>query len=114
MAHERVLDSPEGWVARHIRRYLDSDGANGHEWRPGTELTAARDGSGWAGSGVWTTGAAPGAVGLPSRLGGPTISGRGSGVAGCAGGPGWATAGRGLCRAGRGVCGAGRRFRRTG
>jgi deazaflavin-dependent oxidoreductase (nitroreductase family) len=22
-------------VARHIRRYVDSDGANGHEWRPG-------------------------------------------------------------------------------
>jgi deazaflavin-dependent oxidoreductase (nitroreductase family) len=32
---EEVLDSPEGWVARHIRRYVASDGANGHEWRPG-------------------------------------------------------------------------------
>jgi deazaflavin-dependent oxidoreductase (nitroreductase family) len=32
---EPVTDSPTGWVARHIRRYLDSDGANGHEWRPG-------------------------------------------------------------------------------
>ena len=32
---EPVLDSPTGWVARHIRRYLDSDGAEGHEWRPG-------------------------------------------------------------------------------
>ena len=32
---EQVLDSPRGWVARHIRRYLDSDGADGHEWRPG-------------------------------------------------------------------------------
>jgi deazaflavin-dependent oxidoreductase (nitroreductase family) len=32
---EEVLDSPEGWVARHIRRYVDSDGAKGHEWRPG-------------------------------------------------------------------------------
>ena len=32
---EQVLDSSEGWVARHIRRYLDSDGADGHEWRPG-------------------------------------------------------------------------------
>jgi deazaflavin-dependent oxidoreductase (nitroreductase family) len=30
-----VLDSPTGWVARHIRRYLDSDGEDGHEWRPG-------------------------------------------------------------------------------
>jgi len=32
---EQVLDSPQGWVARHVRRYLDSDGADGHEWRPG-------------------------------------------------------------------------------
>jgi deazaflavin-dependent oxidoreductase (nitroreductase family) len=32
---EEVVDSPQGWVARHIRRYLDSDGATGHEWRPG-------------------------------------------------------------------------------
>jgi deazaflavin-dependent oxidoreductase (nitroreductase family) len=32
---EEVVDSPEGWVARHIRRYVDSDGAKGHEWRPG-------------------------------------------------------------------------------
>ena len=32
---EQVVDSPQGWVARHIRRYVDSDGANGHEWRPG-------------------------------------------------------------------------------
>jgi deazaflavin-dependent oxidoreductase (nitroreductase family) len=32
---EEVLDSPEGWVARHIHRYVDSDGAKGHEWRPG-------------------------------------------------------------------------------
>lgn len=32
---EPVLDSPTGWVSRHIRRYLASDGADGHEWRPG-------------------------------------------------------------------------------
>jgi deazaflavin-dependent oxidoreductase (nitroreductase family) len=32
---EPVVDSPQGWVARHIKRYVDSDGANGHEWRPG-------------------------------------------------------------------------------
>jgi deazaflavin-dependent oxidoreductase (nitroreductase family) len=34
-ADEPVVDSPEGWVARHIRRYVESDGAKGHEWRPG-------------------------------------------------------------------------------
>ncbi|WBB70689.1 nitroreductase family deazaflavin-dependent oxidoreductase [Micromonospora sp. WMMD812] len=32
---EQVLDSPTGWVADHIRRYLETDGADGHEWRPG-------------------------------------------------------------------------------
>jgi deazaflavin-dependent oxidoreductase (nitroreductase family) len=32
---EQVVDSPQGWVARHIKRYVDSDGATGHEWRPG-------------------------------------------------------------------------------
>ncbi|PWU43421.1 nitroreductase family deazaflavin-dependent oxidoreductase [Micromonospora globispora] len=34
-ASEQVLDSPEGWVAKHIRRYVETDGAEGHEWRPG-------------------------------------------------------------------------------
>ena len=29
---EQVSDSPQGWVARHIRRYVDSEGAKGHEW----------------------------------------------------------------------------------
>ncbi|MBO4210452.1 nitroreductase family deazaflavin-dependent oxidoreductase [Micromonospora echinofusca] len=32
---ERVLDSPEGWVADHIQRYVATGGAEGHEWRPG-------------------------------------------------------------------------------
>jgi deazaflavin-dependent oxidoreductase (nitroreductase family) len=32
---EQVTDSPQGWVARHIKRYVESDGASGHEWRPG-------------------------------------------------------------------------------
>ena len=34
-AGQQVTDSPTGWVRRHIRRYVDSDGATGHEWRPG-------------------------------------------------------------------------------
>ena len=48
---EQVVDSPEGWVARHIRRYVDSDGAKGHEWRPGgfTLLLTTRGRR----SGVW-------------------------------------------------------------
>ncbi|MBQ1027513.1 nitroreductase family deazaflavin-dependent oxidoreductase [Micromonospora sp. C95] len=32
---ERVLDSPTNWVAEHINRYVETDGADGHEWRPG-------------------------------------------------------------------------------
>lgn len=34
-ASEQVLDSPQGWVADHIRRYVATGGAEGHEWRPG-------------------------------------------------------------------------------
>jgi deazaflavin-dependent oxidoreductase (nitroreductase family) len=29
---EEVFDSPEGWVADHIRGYVQTDGATGHEW----------------------------------------------------------------------------------
>lgn len=29
---EEVLDSPAGWVAEHIRNYVESDGAQGHDW----------------------------------------------------------------------------------
>ncbi|MEV0156969.1 nitroreductase family deazaflavin-dependent oxidoreductase [Micromonospora sp. NPDC050686] len=32
---ERVLDSPQGWVADHIHRYVETGGVEGHEWRPG-------------------------------------------------------------------------------
>ncbi|MEU6020587.1 nitroreductase family deazaflavin-dependent oxidoreductase [Micromonospora sp. NPDC048871] len=32
---EQVLDSPSGWVAEHIDRYVATDGKQGHEWRPG-------------------------------------------------------------------------------
>ncbi len=28
-----VTDSPTGWVAKHVRRYVESDGKNGHRWR---------------------------------------------------------------------------------
>jgi deazaflavin-dependent oxidoreductase (nitroreductase family) len=30
---EPVIDSPTRWVAEHIRRYVESDGADGHDWR---------------------------------------------------------------------------------
>jgi deazaflavin-dependent oxidoreductase (nitroreductase family) len=32
---QAVLDNPTGWVANHIRRYVESDGRKGHEWRTG-------------------------------------------------------------------------------
>ncbi len=30
-----VTDSPVEWVADHTRRYLETGGEEGHEWRPG-------------------------------------------------------------------------------
>jgi deazaflavin-dependent oxidoreductase (nitroreductase family) len=32
VTRERVFDSPRGWVAQHIRRYVESGGAKGHRW----------------------------------------------------------------------------------
>lgn len=29
---DRATDSPAGWVAEHVQRYLDTNGAEGHEW----------------------------------------------------------------------------------
>jgi deazaflavin-dependent oxidoreductase (nitroreductase family) len=31
--NEEVVDSPTGWVAQHIREYVESDGEHGHRWR---------------------------------------------------------------------------------
>lgn len=30
---EVVFDSPTGWVAEHIRRYVETGGRSGHRWR---------------------------------------------------------------------------------
>lgn len=30
---EEIFDSPSGWVAKHIRRYVETDGEEGHRWR---------------------------------------------------------------------------------
>jgi deazaflavin-dependent oxidoreductase (nitroreductase family) len=32
---DHPTDPTEGWQADHIRRYLETDGLDGHEWRPG-------------------------------------------------------------------------------
>lgn len=29
---EEVFDSPSGWVARHVREYVETDGEKGHRW----------------------------------------------------------------------------------
>jgi deazaflavin-dependent oxidoreductase (nitroreductase family) len=31
-SEEEVLDSPTRWVARHVRRYVQTDGSSGHRW----------------------------------------------------------------------------------
>jgi deazaflavin-dependent oxidoreductase (nitroreductase family) len=32
-ADEEVVDSPTGWVAKHITSYVESGGEKGHQWR---------------------------------------------------------------------------------
>jgi deazaflavin-dependent oxidoreductase (nitroreductase family) len=32
---DRPIDPTEDWQADHVRRYLETDGRDGHEWRPG-------------------------------------------------------------------------------
>jgi deazaflavin-dependent oxidoreductase (nitroreductase family) len=31
-AQGEIFDSPTGWVARHIRNYVETDGRKGHRW----------------------------------------------------------------------------------
>ncbi|NLG72939.1 MAG: nitroreductase family deazaflavin-dependent oxidoreductase [Chloroflexi bacterium] len=31
--NEEIYDSPTGWVAEHVRRYIETDGRSGHIWR---------------------------------------------------------------------------------
>jgi deazaflavin-dependent oxidoreductase (nitroreductase family) len=35
---ETPIDNPEGWVADHLKRYLATNGEDGHEWRGITTL----------------------------------------------------------------------------
>jgi deazaflavin-dependent oxidoreductase (nitroreductase family) len=30
---EKVVDSPSGWVAKHIKEYVETDGEKGHTWQ---------------------------------------------------------------------------------
>lgn len=31
-SQDQITDSPVGWVAKHVRRYVESDGRRGHRW----------------------------------------------------------------------------------
>jgi deazaflavin-dependent oxidoreductase (nitroreductase family) len=33
MIDEEPIDSPQGWVAEHVRRYIATNGEDGHLWR---------------------------------------------------------------------------------
>ena len=33
MASEEVVDSPTGWVAKHIKEYVETGGEKGHTWQ---------------------------------------------------------------------------------
>ncbi len=35
MTEPPVVDSPRDWVNEHIQRYVDTGGADGHDWKPG-------------------------------------------------------------------------------
>jgi len=37
-SQDEVFDSPVGWVADHIRGYVDSEGEKGHRWRGANTL----------------------------------------------------------------------------
>jgi deazaflavin-dependent oxidoreductase (nitroreductase family) len=50
MTGPEVVDSPTEWVAEHIDRYVESDGADGHDWRGVPTLLLNTQGRK---SGVW-------------------------------------------------------------
>src|SRR5918998_936147 len=31
--NQQPIDSPQGWVAEHVRRYIETNGEDGHIWR---------------------------------------------------------------------------------
>ncbi len=35
---KQIVDSPIGWVGKHIKEYIESDGEKGHKWRGQTTL----------------------------------------------------------------------------
>src|SRR5262245_51920684 len=35
---KQIFDSPIGWVGKHVRQYVESDGKKGHKWNGHTTL----------------------------------------------------------------------------
>jgi deazaflavin-dependent oxidoreductase (nitroreductase family) len=50
MSERQVVDSPTGWVADHIKNYVDSDGEQGHLWKGVPTLLLTTQGRK---SGIW-------------------------------------------------------------
>lgn len=50
MSERQVVDSPTGWVADHIKAYVDSDGEQGHLWKGVPTLLLTTQGRK---SGIW-------------------------------------------------------------
>jgi deazaflavin-dependent oxidoreductase (nitroreductase family) len=50
MSEREVVDSPTGWVADHIKNYVDSDGEQGHLWKGVPTLLLTTHGRK---SGIW-------------------------------------------------------------
>jgi deazaflavin-dependent oxidoreductase (nitroreductase family) len=50
MSERQVVDSPTGWVADHIKTYVDSDGEQGHLWKGVPTLLLTTQGRK---SGIW-------------------------------------------------------------
>jgi deazaflavin-dependent oxidoreductase (nitroreductase family) len=50
MSEREVVDSPTGWVADHIKNYVDSDGEQGHLWKGVPTLLLTTQGRK---SGIW-------------------------------------------------------------
>jgi deazaflavin-dependent oxidoreductase (nitroreductase family) len=44
LPQEEPLDNAIGWVAKHTRRYIESGGAEGHEWNGATTLVLTTKG----------------------------------------------------------------------
>jgi hypothetical protein len=54
---QKPIDSPQGWVAEHVRRYIETNGEDGYWWRGAPTLILTT-----LGRRIMSTGAAIGAI----------------------------------------------------